>query len=96
MKSSQQIKTNAETQRIALRPGQRIMKDMEEWSKAMKTIAFEEYKQSVDSHCLKHLGTSWADLCGDEEPLKSAFDDGESPSSFVHGWAKRYDLIWSQ
>lgn len=58
----------------------------------MKTLA--EWSDEVDSLCKSHLACGWNDLCGDNEPLQRAFENGESPSEFVSWFAEKYDLDW--
>jgi hypothetical protein len=41
-------------------------------SSAWGEMTFGEWVQSVDLLCRAHLACSWADLCGDVEPLQAA------------------------
>lgn len=59
---------------------------------AKDSITFDQWMLTVDRLCLAHLACSWNDLCGDLEPLRSAFDVGEDPIQFVRWWADKYDL----
>lgn len=43
---------------------------------------------------MSHLACTWNDLCGEAEPLRSAYDAGDEPLVFVHAWAEKYDLQW--
>jgi hypothetical protein len=53
---------------------------------------FKTWASEVDALCLRHLACSWADLCGDEEPLRCSFESGEAPIEFVRWWAEKFDL----
>lgn len=53
---------------------------------------YEDWKQEVDQLFISHYGASWADLCGDDEPLRNAYEGNESPSDFVEWWADKYNL----
>ena len=55
---------------------------------------FDEWAKAVDALCHAHLACGWGDLCGDVQPLRTAFDIGESPMAFVRWWAEKYDLQW--
>ena len=57
-------------------------------------MTFDEWTQNVDLLCRAHLACTWADLCGDMEPLKAGFDSGQTPLEFVHWFADKYDLHW--
>lgn len=58
------------------------------------TMTFDEWAEQVDLLCRAELACSWADLCGDREPLESGFDVGQTPREFVHWFAEKYDLHW--
>lgn len=60
----------------------------------MNRPSFDEWFQQVESLCVSHLACTWSDLCGDTEPLRSAFEHGDTPTSFVQAWAEKYDLQW--
>jgi hypothetical protein len=55
---------------------------------------FQDWAREVDGLCVRHLACTWADLCGDLPPLQQAFEDGESPITFVRWWAEKFDLEW--
>lgn len=57
-------------------------------------MTFHDWVQRVEFLCVSHLACSWNDLCGEAEPLRSAYDAGEAPMTFVHAWAEKYDLQW--
>ena len=57
-------------------------------------LTFEEWAEQVDAVCTTHLAGSWADLSGEIEPPRAAFDAGENPLQFVRWWAEKYDLMW--
>lgn len=56
------------------------------------TRRFSEWASEVDTLCRHHLACSWNDLCGDEPPLRRAFEAGDAPLEFVRWWAEKYDL----
>ncbi len=60
----------------------------------MMVSEFTIWCVNVDIFSRQHLKCSWADLCGDMEPLISGFSDGLTPYEFVHNWAAKYDLDW--
>lgn len=53
---------------------------------------FSAWTNEVDTLCRHHLACSWQDLCGDEPPLRRAFEAGDTPLEFVKWWAEKYDL----
>lgn len=55
-------------------------------------MPYDNWKAEVNDLFVSRYGASWADLCGDEEPLSNAYDGNESPSEFVEWWAAKYDL----
>ena len=57
---------------------------------------FDDWVVTVDALCRAHLACDWNDLCGDMEPLRSAFEAGDEPRVFVRWWAEKYDLQWRQ
>ncbi|MBK9243082.1 MAG: hypothetical protein IPL75_23095 [Acidobacteria bacterium] len=58
------------------------------------SLTFDEWAALVDAVCTTHLAITWDSLCGEIEPLRAAFDAGESPVQFVLWWAEKYDLMW--
>jgi hypothetical protein len=48
----------------------------------------------VEVLCVKHLGCSWADLCGDTQPLEDYYATGHAPFEFASSWSGKYDLTW--
>lgn len=52
----------------------------------------EDFEREVSRIMTRDYGISWADACGDREPLQSAMAAGETPEEFVHWWAIKYDL----
>lgn len=61
---------------------------------ATRRLDFTEWSFQVDGLARVHLMCSWADLCGDMEPLRRAYADGETPLEFLRWWADKYDLDW--
>jgi len=59
----------------------------------MTTHDFNVWTLTVDSLCRERLACSWADLCGEQQPLSDGFSAGMSPLEFVDWWARKYDLI---
>lgn len=55
-------------------------------------LKFSEWARDVDVLCRHHLGCSWDDLCGDEQPLRRGFEARDTPLEFVRWWWERYDL----
>lgn len=60
----------------------------------MNQPSFDEWFQQVEALCIAHLACTWDDLCGEPEPLESAFLAGDDPIVFVHWWTEKYDLAW--
>jgi len=54
--------------------------------------AVNDYKRKVDVHFKEIYGSTWDDLCGEEEPLADAIDEGEDPKEFVLRFGEKYDL----
>jgi hypothetical protein len=52
----------------------------------------ESYERAVSDAMLKLYGLTWADACGDTEPLTRAQADGWTPEQFVQWFGEKYDL----
>lgn len=59
---------------------------------AIARPSFELWKMEMGEFCLKKTGCTWDDLCGDEEPLCSAYYDGLTPLEFIDREIERHDL----
>lgn len=55
-------------------------------------MTFNEYQVAVSYWCVQLWGCSWADLCGDLEPVQRARERGDTPEEFARWWGERYDL----
>lgn len=55
-------------------------------------LPYDGWECEVNNLFISRYGVSWAGLCGDEEPLRNAYDRNESPGDFVERWAVKYDL----
>lgn len=53
---------------------------------------FDKWKAEVERLFKEKTECTWADLCGEEEPLTSAFEDKESPRQFVNWYCEKYGL----
>ena len=54
--------------------------------------SFEEWREVFDPLCVKRTGCTWEDLCGEDELLKSAYDNDETPLGFIDWYIEKYDL----
>jgi hypothetical protein len=52
----------------------------------------ETFRQQVSDELNRRYGLTWADACGDREPLERALADGEEPPEFVERFGQKYDL----
>lgn len=52
-----------------------------------------EYERRITREMVLEYGITWADACGDFEPLAAAIEAGQSPGEFVQRWGEKYDLI---
>jgi hypothetical protein len=69
------------------------MKDKkEEPKKKQQVMLFEKWKKEADEEMSELWGINWAEACGDEEPLKSGYNSGQSPREFAVWWGDKYDL----
>lgn len=50
------------------------------------------YRDEVSVAMIKKYGISWADACGDSEPLEAAMEEKQTPQEFVDWWGDKYDL----
>lgn len=55
-------------------------------------MTFEVWAREVNRLCTEKLGVDWQGLCGDEDPLRDAYDAGDMPVFFVMWWAEKYGL----
>lgn len=55
-------------------------------------MSIDEYRTEVSRLLERDYCLTWADACGDDEPLMRARDDGESPEEFVAWLGRKYDL----
>ena len=46
----------------------------------------------VDAFLVRRYGITWADACGDAEPIERAAREGESPEQWAEDWGLKYDL----
>jgi hypothetical protein len=56
---------------------------------------FDAWALAVDALCRRHFCSSWADLCGEDEPLRNAYVSAETPMQFVERFGEKYDLAWA-
>lgn len=55
-------------------------------------MEIKEYTEEVSKEMERVYGITWADACGDKEPLEQALQDGVIPELFVEWWGEKYDL----
>jgi hypothetical protein len=53
---------------------------------------FASYEAEVSAELVREYGLTWADACGDVDPLSRALADGLRPADFVSQFAERYGL----
>jgi hypothetical protein len=56
------------------------------------TDLLASYEAQVSDEMRREYGLTWADACGDVEPLSQALADGLRPADFVRQFAERYEL----
>jgi len=59
-------------------------------------MKYETWKGEVDALFKSKTGCTWADLCGDEEPLSTGYQSGETPAEFVSFYVEKYDLTTAE
>lgn len=52
----------------------------------------KQFLARVDRFLVKRYGITWADACGDPEPIERALAEGESPEDWAEAWAIKADL----
>ena len=52
-----------------------------------------DYEREVSWEMVQKYGLTWADACGDAEPLMSALRAGQSATAFVRWWGEKYGLV---
>jgi hypothetical protein len=55
-------------------------------------LTLPEYEAAVSTEMKRRFGITWADACGDPQPLTAALRNGETPVEFVAWWGDRYEL----
>ena len=60
---------------------------------AVRQLSYDSWKQRVDELFNQRTCANWAMLCGDEEPLQQAYEQGETPQAFVQRFIDDYDLM---
>jgi hypothetical protein len=60
----------------------------------MINVDYGTWVMDVQTLCLKHLGCTWDDLCGERQPLEDHYALGEQPKAFVLWWSEKYNLTW--
>ena len=53
----------------------------------------KDYQAKVDAIMKKKYGITWADACGEEEPLRRAITNKVPAQQFVDDYGEKYDLI---
>lgn len=46
----------------------------------------------IDKLFMARVGCTWADLCGDREPIVAALEQDKTPLEFVDWYIVKYDL----
>ena len=60
----------------------------------MISVDFDTWVMNVQTLCVKHLGCTWDDLCGEMQPLEDHYAFGEQPKMFILWWCEKYNLTW--
>lgn len=60
-----------------------------------QAMSFDEWALTVDALCRRHFVCSWDDLSGELEPLRTSYENGETPRQFIEWLAQKFDLIWA-
>ncbi len=63
------------------------------YERSVWTDDFEKYRDTVSQYLEKYYCLTWHDACGDEAPIRTAIEVGETPTEFAEWWATKYDLI---
>lgn len=56
-------------------------------------MTLENFKAQVSSLLERDWCVTWADACGDDQPLITAQGAGFSPEQFVEWFSEKYDLV---
>ncbi len=59
---------------------------------AKQELSIKAWRKEVDRLLSEQTGCTWADLCGDEEPVKASYLAGETPQQFVSAYVEKNDL----
>jgi hypothetical protein len=57
-----------------------------------RSMTFDAFAAAVSALLVARYQVTWADACGESEPLRAAFEEGEAPERFVERWAGKYGL----
>jgi hypothetical protein len=55
-------------------------------------LTLQDYAAAVSAEMNRRYGITWADACGDPQPLTVALRSGDTPEDFVARWGDRYEL----
>jgi len=61
-------------------------------AKAEDEAKFQAWMKEVDVWFMKRTCCDWDNLCGDDEPVRSAFQDKETPEQFVDRICEKFGL----
>jgi hypothetical protein len=61
-------------------------------AKAEQEAKFQKWMQEVDVLFMQRTCCDWANLCGDDEPVRTAFGRQETPQYFVDFVCEKYGL----
>ncbi|HEY4320717.1 MAG TPA: hypothetical protein VGM77_05995 [Gemmatimonadales bacterium] len=52
----------------------------------------QSYLAEVSAEMQRRYALTWADACGDDQPLSRAREAGRTPVEFVAWWGEKYQL----
>ena len=56
------------------------------------SMTFEEWMVQLNAELIIRTACTWADLAGDEDPVRSAYEDGDSVEEFTTRIIRKYNL----
>jgi hypothetical protein len=62
-------------------------------AKAEEKKQFQGWMKQVNALFLQRTCCDWAELCGDDEPVRSAFAEKETPEGFVDRICTKFGLV---
>ena len=61
-------------------------------AKAEAEARFQDWMKMVNALFLQRTCCDWANLCGDDKPVRSAFEERETPEQFVERICDKFGL----